>query len=177
MGMKSAACWFARVWSVRTKALGEVVERTIRFDVKHIVDNKIETLEPETRVVSADAHYTVVTLRGLHHSPKGRTVGKIREHLASIYRVFLRESRLVLRFNGEDLTHQSPPILNAPRHTSDGVPAGDAENAPTEWRKEIDLDFGEGQRVTGFVAIREVGIYALGRVRALPPRPSDRGQL
>ncbi|MDR5753020.1 MULTISPECIES: ATP-binding protein [unclassified Caballeronia] len=34
MGMKSAACWFAETWSVRTKALGEPGERTIRFDVK-----------------------------------------------------------------------------------------------------------------------------------------------
>src|SRR5690242_8585233 len=28
MGMKSAACWFARDWSVRTSALGEPIERT-----------------------------------------------------------------------------------------------------------------------------------------------------
>ena len=27
MGMKFASCWFARKWSVRTKALGENVER------------------------------------------------------------------------------------------------------------------------------------------------------
>ena len=34
MGMKSAACWFAQTWSVRTKALGEAVERTITFDIR-----------------------------------------------------------------------------------------------------------------------------------------------
>src|SRR6266446_1743190 len=33
MGMKSAACWFAPRWRVRTKALGETVERTIVFDI------------------------------------------------------------------------------------------------------------------------------------------------
>src|SRR5579859_1371456 len=31
MGMKSAACWFAPVWSVRSKALGEDEERTVAF--------------------------------------------------------------------------------------------------------------------------------------------------
>ena len=32
MGMKSAACWFAPRWTVRTAALGEGVARTIRLD-------------------------------------------------------------------------------------------------------------------------------------------------
>jgi len=35
MGMKSAACWFAPKWSVRTSALGELVERTVVFDIDH----------------------------------------------------------------------------------------------------------------------------------------------
>ena len=34
MGMKSAACWFARQWEVRTSALGEPVERTVSFDIR-----------------------------------------------------------------------------------------------------------------------------------------------
>jgi Histidine kinase-, DNA gyrase B-, and HSP90-like ATPase len=37
MGMKSAACWFAKRWQVRTSALGEPVERTVSFDIDHIV--------------------------------------------------------------------------------------------------------------------------------------------
>lgn len=84
MGMKSAACWFAEKWSVRTKAVGESHERTIHFDIRHIVDNKIESLNTEARnVENPSAHYTVVTLRDLHHVPQGRTLGKIKEHLVS----------------------------------------------------------------------------------------------
>src|SRR6202040_2155689 len=41
MGMKSAACWFAPHWRVRTKALGETVERTIVFDIDRIVHDDI----------------------------------------------------------------------------------------------------------------------------------------
>ena len=33
MGMKSAACWFAPRWTVRTSALGEPVARTVQFDI------------------------------------------------------------------------------------------------------------------------------------------------
>jgi Histidine kinase-, DNA gyrase B-, and HSP90-like ATPase len=157
MGMKSAACWFAETWSVRTKAIGESVERTIHFDVKHIVENKIESLNTEVREVDPLAHYTVVSLRDLHHLPLGRTVAKIKDHLASIYRVFLRDGRLILRFNGEPLSYQSPKVLNAVRYTSPGVMANGDGAVPIDWRKSIDLDFGEGQHVTGFAALRETG--------------------
>ena len=161
MGMKSAACWFAETWSVRTKAIGESAERTIHFDVKHIVENKIESLDTEVRDVDPTAHYTVVSLRGLHHIPQGRTVGKIKEHLASIYRVFLRDGRLILRFNDESLSYQSPKVLKAIRNLAPGsVMQGDGA-VSVEWRKEIQLDFGDGQRVTGFAALREVGSTTL----------------
>lgn len=155
MGMKSAACWFAQTWSVRTKALGEPVERTIAFDIRHIVDNRIESLDTTVRNEASPAPYTVLTLRGLHHIPQGRTIGKIKEHLASIYRMFLRDGRLELKFNGEPLTYTSAPVLTAVPYSAPGAPIPDA--APVEWTKAISLDFGKAQRVTGFAALREVG--------------------
>ena len=157
MGMKSAACWFAQTWNVRTKALNESVERSIFFDIDHIVENKIESLDTAVRDVDAAAHYTVVSLRGLHHLPHGRTIGKIRDHLASIYRVFLRDGRLQLSLNGTPLNYQSPKILHAVTYVSPGVQASGEGVEVLEWKKSIDLDFGGGQRVTGFVALREVG--------------------
>lgn len=158
MGMKSAACWFAERWSVRTKAIGETVERTIHFDIRHIVDNKIESLSTEPRDIDSPlAHYTVVTLRGLHHIPQGRTLGKIKEHLASIYRMFLRDGRMTLRFNNEPLSYTTAPVLSAVKYTAPGVPLQGPDAKPVQWRKNITLDFGKGQRVTGFAALREVG--------------------
>ena len=44
--MKAAACWFARRWSVRTKALDENVERTVTFDVPEIISSGTEQIEP-----------------------------------------------------------------------------------------------------------------------------------
>lgn len=158
MGMKSAACWFAERWSVRTKAIGETLERTIHFDVRHIVDNKIESLSAEPRdIENSSAPYTVVTLRGLHHVPQGRTLGKIKDHLASIYRMFLRDGRMTLRFNNEPLSYTTAPVLKAVKYTAPGVPLQGTDAKPVQWRKDIALDFGKGQRVTGFAALREVG--------------------
>lgn len=148
MGMKSAACWFAHQWSVRTSALGEPLEKTVSFDVTYIVQNRIEELAISTRRVGENDHFTEIVLDGLHHTLQGRTVGKIKEHLASIYRVFLRDNTLALTFNGEPLQYQIPAILNAPFYRT-------PNDAPRLWRKEIDFDFGDGLRATGFAALRE----------------------
>lgn len=155
MGMKSAACWFAGTWAVRTKALGETVERTISFDIRHIVDNRIESLNTTFREIESATPYTVITLRGLHHVPQRRTIGKIKDHLASIYRMFLRDGRLILTFNGESLSYSSPPVLKAVPYSAPGVAI--ANEPLVEWKKTISLDFGNGQKVTGFAALREVG--------------------
>lgn len=66
MGMKSAACWFAQAWTVRTKAIEEAVERTITFDVRHIVDNRIESLNTTVREeLNPEPCAGLATLRGL----------------------------------------------------------------------------------------------------------------
>lgn len=156
MGMKSAACWFCENWSVRTKALGEPIERSIAFDVQNIVDNQIESLSTESRPVAKSQHYTVVKLRGLHHPPASRTVAKIREHLASIYRVFIASGTLELKFNGDVINYEAPKVLTSVLYSSPGVPSMSGAT-PVEWTKKIDFDFGGGQRVTGFAALREVG--------------------
>ena len=79
MGMKSAACWLALQWSVRTKALGDPIERTVAFDVTDIVQNRIEELDVKSLKVNADCHYTELILEGLHKIPQGRTISKIKD--------------------------------------------------------------------------------------------------
>ena len=148
MGMKSAACWFSPDWSVRTTALGELEEKTVHFDISQIVEDNLEELTVESRPSQPNAHFTEIILSNLHKPPQGRTVGKIREHLASIYRVFIREGILELRLGDEVLSYSQPRILCAPFHER-------ASEAPRLWRKEINFDFGDGLRARGFAALRE----------------------
>ena len=153
MGMKSAACWFAPQWSVRTSALGEPVTRTIRFDIENIVNDNIEELTiHETREDSKD-HYTEITLENIFHVPIGRTIGKLKEHLTDIYRSLIRKDLLELRFNGEVLTYSDPNVLRAPYFR-------DKEGPRLLWRKEIEFDFGKGLSVSGFAALRETASTA-----------------
>ena len=150
MGMKSAACWFGRSWMVRTSALGEDVERSVYFDIEKIVKNETEILSVKKRPASLHSHFTEIIITDLNQPPQGRTVGKIKSHLASIYRVFIRNGQLELVFNEETLAFPEPKILVAPYYKDETGPA-------KEWRKDIILDWGLGTKVYGFAALRETG--------------------
>jgi hypothetical protein len=149
MGMKSAACWFSPRWTVRTLALGEPTEKTIAFDIQKIVQDEIEELTVNSRPISQHAHFTEILLADLHNTPQKKTIGKIKEHLCSIYRVFLRQGILELHYNRDRLEFSEVDVLRVPYYTKES-------DNKIRWYKEIDFDFGQGLRATGFAAIRAV---------------------
>jgi len=173
MGMKSAACWFSPRWRVRTSALGEATEKTVDFDISHIVRDQIEELYVDVRPASEEQHFTEIALAELHRIPIGRTLGKIKTHLADIYRQFSREGMLVLKVNGEELAYDEPDVLVAPFYR-------DEHGEPIVWRRELDFDFGQGQKARGFAAIRQTGStsragFALFRRKRLVQGSGDEG--
>lgn len=150
IGMKSASCWFAREWRVRSTALGEAVERTIEFDVPVIIRDNIESLEPTTVSAPAERHFTEVRLWNLYKPPWTKTTGKMRQHLASMYRQYLRDEDITIEFNGEDLYFEDPKVLVAPHYKN---PLGEER----VWERQLDFQLASGERVKGFVAIRAKG--------------------
>lgn len=150
MGMKTAACWFTPTWSVRSKAVGETSERLVRFDLNEIVSDHLEEVKVIESQAERDSHYTVIRLEGLGKKfPVKRTQKKLRDHLASIYRVYLRAKEIEIYFDDEksSLSFSDPEVLVAPSYSS---PNG----LPVRWSKEIDISLSGGRRVTGFAAIR-----------------------
>ena len=150
MGMKCAACWFAPRWHVRTSALGEALSRTVRFDIGQIVKENVEKLPISEAEEDINSHYTEIILEDVFQAPKGRTIRKIKDHLAGMYRIFIRDGLLELYFNGKPLCYEEPDILNAPYYRNKKGPE-------KNWRKDIAFDFGGGLSACGFAAIREVG--------------------
>jgi hypothetical protein len=168
MGMKSAACWFSDYWIVKSTALGETVRRTVTFDVKKIVAQKVENLGVSNDLVRETEHGTTIELQKVHNLPQRRAVGKIKEHLTSIYRDFIRQGILELYFNDELLFFDETKVLTAPFYKT-------PDSEPIYWRKDIPENFEirEGLKVTkGFVAILEtieggksgLAIFRRGRV-------------
>ena len=150
MGMKSAACWFAPRWTVRTSALGEPIVRTIHFDIAHIVHDNIGELDISESPERPEHHYTEIILEDVFHVPVGRTTAKLKDHLTDIYRAFIREGLLELYFNDESLTYTEPAILRTPHFQN-------KEGPELLWRKDIAFDFGLGMSVHGFAALRATG--------------------
>lgn len=152
MGMKSAACWFAKEFYVRTAALGEGVAREVHFDIDKIIRDSLEELAIKSEPTDKNVHFTSITLLGLHRNLQGKTLTKVKEHLASIYREFFRRGILELVFDGEALSYTEPKVLSAPYHK-------DESGTPVAWRKEINFDFGNNLKVSGFAALREVASH------------------
>lgn len=153
LGLKAAASWFARVWSIRTTALGESVERAITFDVPRITSKHIDKLPVIETTVPAGSHYTVLSLQHLNVRPKSKTVDKIKRHLASIYRMFLRDGSLELKVNGEPLVYTFPEFLKAPYFL-------DPQGNDRYWRRDFSLELDENHRIFGWAGILNRGSVA-----------------
>ena len=90
--------------------------------------------------------YTRIILSQLStNAPKPGQMEKIRRHLSSIYRQFLRTGNVEIIVNGQSLEAPDYGILYAPFYKTP-----DGENIL--WRKEIDFEMGE-YKAKGFIAI------------------------
>lgn len=171
MGMKSASIWFARRWSVETSSIGDPNVYTVSFDIDKVLTGAISELPVVVGTADASEHFTRITLWDLNQFPRGRTLGKIRDHMRDIYRVFLRSGSLRLTVSGERMTY-GPRILQAiDARARDGVLDGQRAGA-VEWRKPIDIELSGGVRMTGFAALREgldqgSGVFPLPRGRVI----------
>jgi len=151
MGMKTAACWFTNKWSVSSKALGEPVERVIFFDLNEILQGKLNELRVIETAARPQDHYTVLRLESLGKKfPVKRTHSKLRDHLTSIYRMYIRGGEVEIFFDEDKtpLKFTEPEILFVPPQATPTAP-------PVLWRKDIDITLSGGRRVHGFAAIRK----------------------
>ena len=172
MGMKTAAGWLGNTWSVRTTAIDEPVERFYEFNLQYVLDNDVKELPYEEIQYPNKEHYTIVTIKSpTKNSPSSRSLEKIKAELASIYRQSLRANEMDLFVDGEPLSFDEYPVLEAPFAKT---PNGDRIN----WKKEIDFKFGK-YRAKGFIAIlkdinnTQNGLVLLRRGRVIVGAETD----
>lgn len=143
MGMKTAACWIGKRWSVTTCEWGSGEEWTAEVDVQGIAREKKKI--PLTRkVVSTDQHYTRLVISDLHRSIQKRTEETIRSYLGSMYRFDIRGERLRLLYNGIEVP---PPE----EYDFDKDPAGNI------MRQELPEKAINGKTVRGWFAVLNRG--------------------
>lgn len=146
-GMKAAAFWFGDEWEITTKKLGSDKEITVRISLDKIAKGALD-LEPKYKSVKdLDQSYTVIKITKLNQMPHGRTLGKMREYLQSMYRVDLREGRLKLYWRNELLVWETGDIF---AKAADG----------SEYRKDIAFEIksgGKKKKVEGWVGVLDRG--------------------
>lgn len=146
-GMKAAAFWFGDDWEIKTKKLGADKEITVKISLDKIAKGDL-SLEPRFKTVNdLNQSYTAIVVRNLNQMPHGRTLGKMREYLQSMYRVDLREGRLKLFWRNEQLVWDTGDTFAT---AADG----------SEYRKDINFSIQSGREektVTGWVGVLEKG--------------------
>ena len=106
LGMKTAACWIGDEWKIVSTKLGECIEHTIEVDVRKVIQGDVKP-PISNRKVPADAHYTVIEIRSHHRPLRGRTIGKVKDYLESIYRMDISTGSMLLRYNDAELVWKS----------------------------------------------------------------------
>lgn len=154
MGMKTAAVWFAKKFVVKTKPFDENELKVVSWDIREIVRDEIEELKVKKTALPSKQHYTDITLTDLNRSPKGQTVKKIKDHLASMYRCFIEKNEVEIRFNNEKLKYEKPEVLEAPFFRDIDENKSNPKNIT--WEKNFDFKYGSKKnRAIGYACIRE----------------------
>jgi len=159
VGMKFAACFFARKWVVTTRPHGSETSYVFHFDT--------EQIEPLESCPSQHPTGTSILMKGLYEPLHPATVGKIKRHLSGIYRCFLKNGDISILFNGDKLEYSEPSVLKAKPHWED------ARGEDVEWTRTISFEVSGGKRVSGFVALRssmsadQAGLALFRRGRAI----------
>ncbi|MDA9814719.1 ATP-binding protein [Candidatus Pelagibacter sp.] len=139
MGMKTAACWFSNIWSVTSTAIGEDFATEARFDVQKLTEEEKEKIIYKKSKINKNAHYTIVLLKDLNQRPRGSSVARIKDHLASMYRSFIEKNEIEIRYNGALLKYKEPKVLKVAdyRDVREGV-----QNPKKKlWKKNFDFKF------------------------------------
>lgn len=145
LGLKTSACWLGNKWSVRTKKYGETTEHFIKVDVEEVAQGNYELEHTTVEDKPEDDSYTIIEITALNRQFHGRTLGKIRDYLSSMYRVDIRNEDLVLTWRGDKLSWEEPTFLT--------------NREGSLYRKPFEFEV-DGNQITGWVGILDRGSRA-----------------
>lgn len=144
-GLKTAATWFGRKWTVKSTQLGSENLYVGTLDLDNI-SNTINILREKSK--GKDEHGTEIIISNLNRSFNvTRTKNKIFDRLNKMYSRDLKSGNIQILFNGTPLTYEEVKFLTF---------------RETFWKKDILFSLhyrGKDYNVNGFVGILEKGGY------------------
>lgn len=151
MGLKTAACWFGNFWTITSTQLGSNKKYSASIDVNKLSETHEDYIDYVVEDALIEEHYTILKITNLNKKIKGgRTKGKIKDLLASIYRQDLRRNDIVICYDGYQLKFDEVEVY------TEQLPNGELR----EWKKRLDFTIKHDNQilpVSGFVAIRKKG--------------------
>lgn len=151
MGMKTAASWFGKQWTVITKALDQYEEHTAVVNIDELIRTGGNEIEITSKKCNDESHYTIIRIEKLNRRVQARTIDKFIQELSSIYRSDINSGKIEIFVNGEKLVYEIPEVM---KETIDGV--------EIPWKKDIKGEVtheGNTYEFHGFVALRNIGNY------------------
>lgn len=148
MGMKTAACWIGRKWTVATCEWDSGEEWTATVDVDAIAHRHAK-VPLSLKMVDKNLHYTRISISGLRRVIQKRSEEIIRTYLGSMYMFDLRPDdkgnvALKLTYNGEE-------ILPPEESDWDSDPAGNL------MKRDLPQFEINGKRITGWIGVLRKG--------------------
>ena len=155
MGLKTAACWFGTTWTICTSKLGSKKQYTARVHVPELVGCHLDSITVEMGPAEPDTHYTTITIEGLYKPIRGRTQGRVKDQLGSIYREDLRSGEIEILWNGEPISYQEHNFLE--EDLGNGI--------NNVWRKSFSINVPWESEETTLQASGWVGVRTPGSQR------------
>lgn len=146
MGLKTAACWFGKYWTLTSSRLGENTEYHTVFDVADFEIRQQSDIDIDINQVPREKHGTIIEITKLNKQIRGRSVSKIKDYLSSIYRRDIQTGKIAIIYNDEELSYEEPEVY--------------IDESGTLYKRELDFTVehsGKEYPVKGYVAVRETG--------------------
>jgi len=150
MGMKTASIWLSNNWKVITTSLQDDETGVIEFDVEKMIKERTGIITPRfSPKRPSTPHGTEIILTNLNRKVNGQQVRRIKEHLANIYRLYLRTNEVTIRVfdEGEDAHGKDVGLEfeEMPALVAEGAYPG-APQKKVKWEKPIDIKLSNGRR-------------------------------
>lgn len=148
MGLKTAASWFGNKWSVISTQFGSDNKYSATIDINKLKKNNINYVSILNEKTDKNSHGTTILIEELTKFIAPRSITKLKEMLASMYRRDINENNIEISFNNELISFEDYPILTNFRGK--------------KWKKKIDFTFTFKKKkyhVNGFVAIMSPGSF------------------
>lgn len=161
MGLKTAACWFGKNWSVETVELNSGKKYKANIDVERLSKTKEEEITYEESECDKNEHGTIVKIWNLNRKLFGRQIQKTKDKLRGMYRVDLRTGKIKIYYDGGSgidlLSYSEPEIYE------EQLPDGSKKIWKENVSFSINNDDGKNYNVNGFIGILKKGsTYSAG---------------